>query len=114
MREAAAHVRTPGNTTAWRVLRSRRAMSGTRVTANATDWARWMRGLGEQVLRVREFLGFSQEQLARIAGVSQGAVSRLENGRGVATPLLVVTKVSAALRTALGRVDPELLSDEAR
>jgi len=89
-------------------------MSGTRATANGTDWARWMRGLGEQVLRVREFLGFSQEQLARIAGVSQGAVSRLENGRGVATPLLVVTKISAALRTALGRVDPELLSDEAR
>jgi transcriptional regulator with XRE-family HTH domain len=33
------------------------------------------------VLRVREFLGLSQT-LARLAGVSQGAVSRLENGRG--------------------------------
>jgi transcriptional regulator with XRE-family HTH domain len=89
-------------------------MSGTRTMANGTDWARWMRGLGGQVLRVREFLGFSQDQLARVAGVSQGAVSRLENGRSVATPLLVVTKISAALRTALSRVDPELLSDEAR
>src|SRR4249919_1771446 len=81
---------------------------------NGIDWGRWMRGLGEQVLRAREFLGLSQDQLARIAGVSQGAVSRLEHGRGLATPLLVVSKISAALRTALSQVDPELLSQEAR
>ena len=89
-------------------------MPGTDTTSNGIDWARWMRGLGEQVLRAREFLGFSQEQLARLAGVSQGAVSRLENGRGLATPLLVVSKICGALRSALGQVDPALLSPEAR
>ena len=78
------------------------------------DWSRWMRELGAQVLRVREFLGLSQDQLARLAGVSQGAVSRLENGRGMATPLLVVTKTCNAIRHALSRVDPELLSPDAR
>ena len=73
-----------------------------------------MRGLGAQVLRVREFLGLSQEQLARLAGVSQGAISRLENGRGLATPLLVVMKTCGALRSALGHLDQGILSPEAR
>jgi len=89
-------------------------MPGTDTTSNGVDWARWLRGLGGQVLRAREFLGLSQDQLARLAGVSQGAVSRLENGRGVATPLLVVTKICGALRAALSQVRPELLSSEAR
>lgn len=83
-------------------------------TAHGIDWVRWMRDLGAQVLRVREFLGLSQDQIARLAGVSQGAVSRLENGRGIATPLLVVTKVCGALRQALSHMDPGLLSAEAR
>jgi transcriptional regulator with XRE-family HTH domain len=88
-------------------------MSRTEAT-NGIDWGRWMRELGEQVLRAREFLGLSQDQVARIAGVSQGAVSRLEHGRGLATPLLVVSKIAAALRAALAQVDPELLSRDAR
>src|SRR5438093_1248346 len=78
------------------------------------DWARWMRGLGRHGRRVREFLGLSQEQLARHAGVSQGAVSRLEAGRGLATPMLVVLKITLALRRALGDVDQSLLNDDLR
>src|SRR5215468_2489125 len=88
--------------------------SDTEHTSTGTDWQRWMRDLGAQVLRIREFLGFSQEQLARLAGVSQGAISRLENGRGLATPLLVVLKTCGALRAALMHVDQEILSPEAR
>src|SRR5215470_3326809 len=65
------------------------------------DWPRWMRGLGRHTRRLREFLGLSQEQLARIAGVSQGAISRLEAGRGLATPLLVVMKINIAVIHAL-------------
>ena len=78
------------------------------------DWPRWMRGLGRHTRRVREFLGFSQEQLARLAGVSQGAISRLEAGRGLATPIVVVVKIHRALRNAVATLDPTLLSDEAR
>jgi transcriptional regulator with XRE-family HTH domain len=89
-------------------------MPGTERTANGIDWARWMRDLGLQVLRVREFLGLSQGQLSRLAGVSQGAVSRLENGRGMATPLLVVTKICGALRDALAHMDPTFVSSEAQ
>ena len=78
------------------------------------DWREWMRGLGRQARRVREFLGLSQEQIAKLAGVSQGAVSRLEAGRGLATPLLVVVKLNIAMREALATYDPEVLSPEAR
>ena len=78
------------------------------------DWSAWMRDLGRQVRRAREFVGLSRERLARAAGVSQGAVRRLEVAQGLATPCLVVAKVSTALGAALLAVDPGILSDEAR
>jgi transcriptional regulator with XRE-family HTH domain len=78
------------------------------------DWSGWIKGLGKQARRVREFLGLSQEQVARVAGVSQGAVSRFEGGRGLATPLLVVMKVNAALRSGVSTMDGEMLSEDAR
>src|SRR5438128_12294490 len=78
------------------------------------DWAQWMRELGSRIRHVREFAGLSQEQLAKLAGVSQGAVSRLEIARGLATPLLVVLKINAALARVLARLDPAMLSPEMR
>ena len=85
--------------------------SGDRMAAiDKAEWQAWMRSLGLQVRRVREFVGLSQEQVARTAGVSQGAVSRLEAGRGLGTPLLVILKVRLALTRALVR-RPELRED---
>ena len=78
------------------------------------DWPTRMRDLGRQFRRVREFLGLSQDQIARLAGVSQGAVSRLEAGRGLATPMLIVLKVHLVLARALGQLDPAVLDDEMR
>ena len=78
------------------------------------DWASWIKRLGRQARRVREFLGLSQEQVARVAGISQGAVSRFEGGRGLATPLLVVMKVNAALRSAVSAMTPDALSVDGR
>jgi transcriptional regulator with XRE-family HTH domain len=66
------------------------------------------------VRRVREFLGLSQEQLAKSAGVSQGAVSRLEAGRGLATPLLVVLRIHRTLHRALRAIEPTLLNEPLR
>jgi transcriptional regulator with XRE-family HTH domain len=82
--------------------------------SSGIDWREWMLALGRQERRVREFLGLSQEQLARLAGVSQGAVSRLEAGRGLATPMLVILKINLAMRRGLRDVDPALLNDELR
>ena len=64
--------------------------------------------------RLRELVGLSQDQLARLAGVSQGAVSRLEAGRAVNTPLVAVMKINAAMRQALAHLPPEVLSQETR
>src|SRR5262249_27394751 len=75
------------------------------------DWQRWMRSLGRQNRHVREFLGLSQEEVAQLAGVSQGAVSRLEAGRGLSTPMLVVLKIYLALGRALRTIDPVLRDD---
>jgi len=79
-----------------------------------TDWRQWMRAFGHQARRVREFVGLSQEQLARQAGVSQGAVSRLEAGRGLATPMLVILKIHVALAHALRLVDAAVLNEDLR
>lgn len=78
------------------------------------DWEHWMQGMGRYTRRLRELVGLSQEELARLAGVSQGAVSRLEMGRAVHTPLIVVMKVNAAMRNALSALDPALLSKETK
>ncbi len=75
------------------------------------QWAEWMQRFGRQTRRVRESVGLSQDELARVAGVSQGAVSRLENGRGVATPFVVVLKVNGALARELRKLDPSLLDE---
>src|SRR6185369_16626006 len=56
-------------------------------TARDKEWRSWIRGLGETVCRARKLAGISQVALADRAGISQGAVSRIENGQGVDTPL---------------------------
>ncbi len=77
-------------------------------------WRGWMSDVGRQVRMVREFVGLSQDVLAEAAGVSQGAVSRLEHGRGLATPLLMFLRIHFVLAEALRSLDPGLLNDPAR
>jgi transcriptional regulator with XRE-family HTH domain len=77
-------------------------------------WRQWMADFGRHVRRVREFLGMSQAELARLSGVSQGAISRFESGRGLNAPFLAVLRINLALATALGDMDPSLLNDDVR
>jgi transcriptional regulator with XRE-family HTH domain len=79
------------------------------------EWRSWMRAVGREARLVREFLGLSQDKVSQLAGVSQGAVSRLESGRALATPMVVVLKVALALVAVLRTLDPdELNADVAR
>src|SRR5262249_47590448 len=74
------------------------------------DWeAQLIRDLGRWTRRVREFLGYSQDKLAKLADVSQGAVSRVEAGRGKATPLLTFTKINQVFAKALSEIDSSML-----
>ena len=94
------------------------------ISAHATEgdvsggeralWRQWMRDLGQQLRRLRGFLGLSQEQLARLAGVSQGAVSRLETARGLATPLLTVLKINFAIARELQKPDQTIPDTDPR
>ena len=63
---------------------------------------------------MRELLGLSQEQLAKIAKVSQGAVSRFERGDGLATPWVIAIKIRVALAARLRQLDADVLTDEAQ
>jgi transcriptional regulator with XRE-family HTH domain len=89
-------------------------MSTTVLEALLFDWSAWMRQVGRQTRLSREFLGLSQDQLARMAGVSQGAVSRLEAGRGLSTPLLVAAKIHVAVVKAVAALDPTILNPDLR
>ena len=66
-------------------------------------------GIGRAVARLREAKGWSQQQLAEAAGLSQPYVSKVESG--AREPSLVVVQ---ALARALGvKVDELLREDEA-
>jgi transcriptional regulator with XRE-family HTH domain len=83
-----------------------------RRAADEIGWEEWMRGMGRYTRRLRELAGLSQEELARRARVSQGAVSRLESGRAVQTPLIVVMKINTAMRQALAALPRETWTEE--
>jgi transcriptional regulator with XRE-family HTH domain len=73
--------------------------------ADDATWRPWMIELGQQIRRLRRLVGLSQQDLADLARVSQGAVSRLETARGLATPLLIVVKINLALAAELRKFD---------
>jgi transcriptional regulator with XRE-family HTH domain len=93
--------------------RKERSSSG-RGTPSKQTWRQWITEFGAHVRRVREFLGLSQEQVARAAGVSQGAVSRFEGGRGLSTPFVGIMKINLALASALKQLETGMLTDEVR
>jgi DNA-binding XRE family transcriptional regulator len=74
------------------------------------DWGKWLRRLGGAMRDLRESLGLPQEELASRAGVSQGSVSRFENGCSSHIGALVVLKLAATLvRQCRGPKEPLLL-----
>jgi len=73
-----------------------------------------MRDYGTLAREMRELLGLSQEQLGKIANVSQGAVSRFERGDALSTPWIIAVKIRRALAARLRQLGPDVLTDDAR
>jgi transcriptional regulator with XRE-family HTH domain len=72
-----------------------------------------MRTLGRRTRGIRELVGWTQQDLADRAGVSQGAISRFELGQGLATPFLVVVRVLRVLHGGAQRLQSESAGAEA-
>lgn len=78
------------------------------------EWTAWMRELGSSIRRARELTGMTQVELAALAGVSQGALSRLERARGVSAPLVSVLRILAALQADLRSLPPDAIPADVR
>lgn len=61
------------------------------------EWISIIKSLAQTVRELRRTLGWSQDSLARRAGTSQGAVSRIESGNTLNLPFHTVVVVSRAL-----------------
>jgi predicted transcriptional regulator len=71
--------------------------------SNAIEFAR--AAIARRLIRDRREIGLSQQQLAKLAGVRQETISRIESGRHTAT-LRVIEKLERAIRktsTSTGR-----------
>lgn len=66
----------------------------------AIEYAR--ASIARSIILERKSLGLSQQQLARLAGVRQETISRLESGKHTATPR-TVEKIDKALTKAAKR-----------
>lgn len=62
--------------------------------------------LGDNIRRWRQFRGFKQEQLAKNIAISRGTLSRLENGKGLLS-LLIVQQIASALQIHPSQLIPK-------
>ena len=84
------------------------------LVGTASDAARWRevtKLLAWHVHNLRDLLQLSQDQLARCAGVSQGAISRMEAGRCTDTPLVTYARVAAAFCRELAPLRDQVTPD---
>jgi len=66
------------------------------------------RRLGKRIRRYRKALGWTQEQLARAAGISRVNLSRIECGKGTSPTFATLQRIAAALKVdAFDLVDVE-------
>lgn len=69
------------------------------------EWSKIIVAIAKAVKEVRELLGWSQQELADKAVVSQGAISRIEAGKHDGLPLHSIVVVFRALAVGASTVD---------
>lgn len=77
-------------------------------------WYVWMATFGSHVAMLRQFLGVSQADLAREAGITEGHVRRFEAGKLLDLSFIDVLRLNRALAKRLRGIDPDLLAPEAK
>jgi transcriptional regulator with XRE-family HTH domain len=75
-------------------------------------WSATLRAVGRAVREQRALCGLTQEQLARAAGVSQAAASRLEGARSLDAPYRVVLAIRETLRARLAALGAPMPVDD--
>lgn len=68
--------------------------------------------MGNQLKRLRDKAGLSQEALARLAGVSSAAIFRIEQGRPSDPKLSTLAALAKALGMSPGELTDELVREE--
>jgi hypothetical protein len=75
-------------------------------------WREWMRTFGAHLQLLRRFFGLGTDELASEAHVTEGIVTRLEEGRLLELSFVDVLRINRTLAQRLRTVDPALLTPE--
>jgi transcriptional regulator with XRE-family HTH domain len=77
------------------------------------------KGLGERLREAREYLGFSQEEVAKFLGIARSALSNIENGQRKVDALELKQLAQLYKRTVghltgeVGEIEPQFAADVA-
>ena len=67
--------------------------------------------VGRQVLKFRREKGLSQGELAKLSGLPQSHISRIENGKHVST-FYTIKKLAKAMKVRMDLIDPSFEFDD--
>ena len=75
------------------------------ITEPSGRAARWAQYIGEQVRMLRNERGWTQQELARLSGLPQSHISRIEKGR-LSASAMTVDRLAKAFGVEVSKLDP--------
>jgi transcriptional regulator with XRE-family HTH domain len=89
-------------------------MASVRPEPLSDAWRDWMRTFGAHLQLLRRFFGLAAAELAAESGVTEGTVTRLEEGLLLELSFIDVIRINRALAQRLRTVDAALLTPEVK